>query len=168
MNFDYIAPDMWKKLAIDFSKRWLAHDGLWFQAIEKNLGIENAVKCDIEAWKKLTVMEANRIMALLDIKPGGGLDALEECIKYRLYAFLNEQEIIRSDENTLIFRMKECRVQASRQKKGMEFFQCKPVALIEYGDFAKTIDPRIKTKCIGCPPDDVPVDWHCAWEFTIG
>lgn len=35
----------------------------------------------------------------------GGLEALEECLKYWMYAFLNEQEILRKDEKTLIFRM---------------------------------------------------------------
>ncbi|MEN6459933.1 MAG: DUF6125 family protein [Syntrophomonas sp.] len=167
MNYDYITPEMWKELAMDFSKRWLAHDGLWFQAVERNFGIEAAIKCDIEAWEKQTVLEANRIMKLLNIKPGGGLDALEECLKYRLYAFLNEQEIIRIDKRTLIFRMNECRVQAAREKKGMEFFGCRPVGMVEYTNFAKAVDPRIKTRCIGCPPDEIPADWHCAWEFTI-
>lgn len=167
MNYDYVAPEMWKALALDFSKRWLAHDGLWFQAVERNFGMDAAIKCDIEAWERQTVLEANRIMTLLNIKPGGGLDALAECLKYRLYAFLNDQEIERVDENTLVFRMKECRVQAARQRKGMDFFKCKPVGVVEYSKFASTVDPRIKTRCIGCPPDEVPSDWHCAWEFTI-
>lgn len=167
MSYDYVAPEMWKKLALDFSKRWLAHDGLWFQAVERNFGIDNAIKCDIEAWEKQTVLEAKRIMELLNIEPGGGLEALEQCLKYRLYSFLNEQEIKRVDDKTLIFSMNACRVQAARQKKGLEFFKCKPVGVVEYGNFAKTVDPRIKTRCIGCPPDEVPPEWHCCWEFTI-
>lgn len=167
MNYDYVTDEMWKDLTIDFAKRWLAHDGLWFLSVEKNFGIDNAIKCDIEAWAQLTVLEANRIMEILKIKPGGGLDALEQCLKLRLYAFLNEQEIERPDKKTLIFRMKECRVQAARQRKGLEFFQCKPVGLVEYTNFAKTVDPRIETRCIGCPPDPIPPDWHCAWEFSI-
>ena len=32
---------------------------------------------------------------------------------------------------------------------------------------AKTIDPRIKTRCIGCPPDQHPDNYWCAWEFSI-
>lgn len=167
MKYDYVAEEMWKELAIDFAKRWISHDGLWFQAVEKQYGIDNAISIDIEAWEKQTVLEAKRIMSLLKIEAGGGLDALAECLKYRMYAFLNEQEILRPDEKTVIFRMNQCRVQAARHNKGMEFFTCKPVGMVEYTKFAETIDPRIKTRCVGCPPDEVPADWHCAWEFTV-
>jgi len=167
MNYDYVSNDMWKDLAIDFAKRWLAHDGLWFQAVERRLGIEETIEADIEAWSKQTVLEAKRIMSLLKMEPGGGLDALEQCLKYRMYAFLNEQEIIRFDEKTIIFHMNKCRVQAARNSKGMEFFGCKPVGMVEYSKFAETVDSRIKTQCIGCPPDEIPNDWHCAWKFSL-
>lgn len=167
MGYDYVADEMWKELAIDFAKRWLSHDGLWFQAIEKQYGIDSAIDLDIAAWERQTVLEAQRIMSLLKIEAGGGLDALAECLRYRMYAFLNEQEILRPDDKTVIFRMNQCRVQAARQRKGMEFFKCKPVGVVEYAKFAETIDPRIKTRCISCPPDEIPAEWHCAWEFTI-
>lgn len=167
MSYDYVPDKLWKELAIDFAKRWLSHDGLWFQAVEKNYGIDAAIKNDIQAWEKQTVLEAKRIMQLLNIEPGGGLDALAECLCYRMYAFLNEQQIERPDEKTLIFKMNSCRVQAARERKKMDFFPCKPVGLVEYGKFAEAVDPRIKTRCIGCPPDEIPSEWHCAWEFTI-
>lgn len=168
MNYDYVPNDMWKELAIDFAKRWLAHDGLWFQAVERRFGMDDAIAVDINAWSRQTVLEAKRIMKLLKIEQGGGLDTLEICLKYRMYAFLNEQEIIRPDEKTLIFRMKKCRVQAARDSKGMELFGCKPVGEVEYSKFAETVDSRIKTRCIGCPPDKIPKEeWHCAWEFRL-
>ena len=46
----------------DFAKNWLAHDGLWFQAVEKVLGMDAAIAADAEAWRKFTVIEAKRIM----------------------------------------------------------------------------------------------------------
>lgn len=33
----------------DFAKNWLAHDGLWFQAVEKHFGMDAAMDCDREA-----------------------------------------------------------------------------------------------------------------------
>jgi len=41
------------------------------------------------------------------------------------------------------------------------------VGIVEYSTFAKEIDPRIKTRCIVCPPDKHPDDYYCAWEFVI-
>ena len=50
------------RLLVDDAKNWLAHDGLWFQAIEKTHGMEAAMDADREAWRYFTVIEAKRIM----------------------------------------------------------------------------------------------------------
>ena len=43
----------------------------------------------------------------------------------------------------------------------------KPIDIIEYTGFARTIDPRIETQCLACPPDEGERDYACSWEFTI-
>ena len=151
----------------DFAKNWLAHDGLWFQAVEKKRGIDEAMEADVEAWRRFSPIEAKRIMEFLNVNPGGGLEVLKIALQYRLYAHLNKQEIIEVDENTIIFRMNECRVQVARKRKNLPDFPCKSVGIVEYEEFAKAIDPRIKTKCIACPPDNHPKEYYCAWQFTI-
>ena len=153
--------------ARDLSKRWLAHDGLWFLAVEDEFGIDTALELDRRAWEKFTVLEAKRIMRLLGIEQGGGLDALEVALNFRLYANINEQSIERPDERSLLFTMKTCRVQEARKRKGLPDFPCKPVGLVEYANFAKTIDERIRTECVFCPPDEHPEDAFCRWMFRI-
>jgi hypothetical protein len=155
------------ELLKDSAKNWLAHDGLWFQAVEKQCGIDTAIRLDAEAWEKFTVIEAKRIMERHNIKPGGGIPALIQALQFRLYAYLNKQEVIEVSENRCVFRMNMCRVQDARKRKNLPDFPCKPVGLVEYTNFAKTIDPRIKTKCICCPPDKHPDEFWCAWEFSI-
>ncbi len=151
----------------DEAKNWLAHDGLWFQAVERHYGIDKAIELDIEAWKDFTVIEAKRIMKRLNLPPNSGLDGLEKALNFRMYRRINEQKIERPDENTLILKMITCRVQAARQRKKLPFFPCKPVGIVEYSYFAKTIDERIKTEVIACPPDELTGEYHCAWKFTL-
>jgi hypothetical protein len=151
----------------DMAKRWLAHDGLWFQEVENSCGMEEAIRLDAAAWEKFSAIEAKRIMALLGVPSNGGLPALKKALGLRLYAFVNKQEIIEVDENCFIFRMNDCRVQSARKRKNLPAFPCKQVGLVEYESFARTIDPRIKTRCIACPPDDHPDEYYCAWEFSI-
>jgi hypothetical protein len=151
----------------DMAKRWLAHDGLWFQAIEKEYGMDAAIKMDAATWERFTVLEAERIKKLYRLPENGGIPALKEALGLRLYALLNQQEIIDVDVCKITFRMNDCRVQAARRRKNLPDFPCKSVGLVEYSGFARAIDPRIKTRCIACPPDGHPEDYYCAWEFWI-
>jgi hypothetical protein len=154
------------KLLDVYAKNWLAHDGSWFLALEETYGSDVAIEMDTRAWERFAVAEARRIMRAFEIAPGGGLAALEKALRYRLYARINRQEMERVNERTLIFRMVECRVQLTRQRKGLLHFPCKLVGIMEFTKFAETVDPRIQTRCLTCPPDPIE-DTFCAWEFTL-
>lgn len=155
------------KIIIDDAKNWLAHDGVWFQAVEKQFGMDAAVAVDTEAWRSFTVIEAKRIMERLGMKPGGGIAALVECLKHRFYARLNLQDVIEQSDTRVVFRMLDCRVQSARKRKGLPDHPCKSVGIVEYSEFAKAIDSRIQTRCLACPPDPHPQEFWCAWEFTL-
>jgi hypothetical protein len=154
-------------LVLDDAKNWLAHDGLWFQAVEAAHGMDAAIEADRAAWERFTVIEATRILARLGLAPGGGIAALVECLGHRLYARLNAQEVVEVSADRAVFRMNDCRVQATRRRKGLPDFPCRSVGLVEYTGFARTIDARIRTRCINCPPDAPDGAWFCAWEFTL-
>ena len=151
----------------DFARNWLAHDGLWFLEIEKRQGMDTAIACDRDAWEHFSAIEAKRIMKRHDIPPGSGLAGLKQALGLRMYAFLNKQEIYDEGEEGFSFRMQDCRVQSARKRKGLPDFPCKEVGKIEYRVFAETIDPRIKTTCLCCPPDEHPEDHYCAWRFEL-
>ncbi len=150
-----------------YAKAWQAMDGAYFLALEKKYGIDVAIEMDKEAWRIFSPIEAKRIMREFGLSENGGLETLEKALGFRVYAALNKQSTLRKEGNTLIFTMEACRVQVARNRKGLPDFPCKQVGVIEYEEFAKTIDPRIKTKCNYCPPDDHPEDAYCQWKFTL-
>jgi hypothetical protein len=150
-----------------YAKNWLAHDGLWFQAIEAKYNMDVAIEMDEEAWRKFTVIEAKRLIDFLQLGENSGIAGLKKALYFRLYAPLNEDEIVIMDDNVLEYRVKTCRVQAARRRKGMQDFPCRSVGLIEYSLFAKTIDERFETEVISCPPEITNQDFHCIWRFTL-
>ena len=155
-------------MLVDFAKNWLAHDGLWFQAVEKQSDMDTAIKLDTEAWERFTKIEAQRIMKRHNIEEGSGLDGLKKALRFRMYAVLNKQKVSNETETSFEFYMVDCRVQSARARKGMDLFPCKSVGLVEYAGFATTIDPRIRTECIGCPPDvHAGKEYYCGWRFSI-
>lgn len=159
--------DELRGLLRDAALNWLAQDGLWFRAVEDKYGLEAAMELDRATWEQFTMIEAKRIMKRLGISPGGGIPALVQALKLRLYAHINVQEITDVSPDRCVFRMKSCRVQEARQRQGLQDFPCRSIGIVEYSGFAQTIDPRIETRCLVCPPEPHPADTWCAWEFTI-
>ena len=127
------------RIIVDDAKNWLAHDGLWFQAVESVYGMEAAIDADREAWRRFQ----------------------------RFYARINIQETLEVTDTRAVLRMKDCRVQSARKRKGLPDFPCKSVGVVEYTEFARTVDPRIRIRCLTCPPDDHPEEYWCAWEFVL-
>lgn len=164
--FDEMSREKLLELMTNFAKNWLAHDGLWFQAVERRHGLGEAIEADTEAWERFSPIEAARIKQLLGLPERAGLEGLERALELRLYAVLNRQSAAR-EGGRLRFYMNQCRVQVARRRKGLPDFPCKPVGLVEYSKFAEAIDPRIRTRCIACPPDDHPEEFYCGWEFWI-
>ena len=151
----------------DAAKNWLAMDGLWFQAVEQVYGMDAAVALDRQVWSQFAVIEARRIKERLSLPERGGLEALEIAFNNRLVSLLDKVEIKHTDKKTLIVTTKTCRVQSARERKSMAQFPCKSVGLVEFPVFARTIDARIMTQCLSCPPDSLPGIPYCSWKFTL-
>lgn len=147
---------------------WLVNDGVWFQAVENTHDMDTAKACNDRAWSGFSPFEARRIGKLLDLPERGGLEALERALQFRLYARVNDQACEWEEDGSLVFRMRNCRVQAARRRKGLDDYPCKSGGLVEYTTFAAAVDPGIATECIACPPDPHPDDWFCAWRFRMG
>ncbi|NQT76541.1 MAG: cytosolic protein [Bacteroidetes bacterium] len=146
---------------------WLANDGVWFQAVEFEYGMNEAKRCNDSSWAHFSPFEAWSIKRILGLPEQPGLEGLKKAFQFRLYAFVNKQSIVEETENSFVFRMNECRVQVARKRKGLNDYPCKSGGLVEYTTFAEAIDSRIKTECIACPPDKHPEEYYCAWKFSI-
>jgi hypothetical protein len=149
------------------SINWLGNDGIWFQAVEFSHGMNEAKRCNDSVWAQFSPVEAWSIKQILNMPRHPGLEGLKKALAYRLYANINTQSIQSDGPDSFVFKMNDCRVQSARKRKGLEDYPCKSAGLVEYAYFARAIDDRISTECIGCPPDAHPEEWFCAWRFYI-
>jgi hypothetical protein len=146
---------------------WLANDGVWFQAVEFARGMNDAKRCNDSCWGHFSPVEAATIRNYLDLGPHPGLEGLKRALNFRLYARINTQSFHDDGPDSFVFQMNACRVQDARKRKGLDDYPCKSGGLVEYTAFASTVDPRIRTECVGCPPDNHPEEWYCAWKFSL-
>ena len=170
MNNKEILNSLSKEQLIDlieiYSKNWLALDGVWFQSIERKFGMDEAIFHDQQAWRRFAAIEAKRIKQFLKLPEHPGLEGLAKALQMRFYGSLNDYELIFND-GKLIFRNVDCRVQTARARKDIPYHPCKSVGIIEYSQFAKTIDSAIICRCISCYPDLTDESTCCSWEFEL-
>ncbi|MBL6990559.1 MAG: cytosolic protein [Bacteriovoracaceae bacterium] len=159
--------DKLDELKDSLAVNWLANDGVWFQEVEKAKSMIEAKRCNDSCWAQFSPVEASSIKELLKLKKDCGLEGLKLALGQRIYASINEQSIVDETQNSFVFQMNTCRVQAARKRKNLDDYPCKSAGVAEYSTFAETIDSRITTECIGCPPDKHPDNWYCAWKFSI-
>jgi hypothetical protein len=146
---------------------WLATDGTWFQAVEHDWGMNDAKRCNDTCWAIFSPVEAESIRHFLKLDRQPGLEGLKRALGFRMYSVINVQSVAEETPDSFVFRMNDCRVQAARKRKGLADYPCKSAGLVEYTAFARAVDPRIQTECVGCPPDEHPDDWFCAWRFSL-
>jgi hypothetical protein len=151
----------------ELAKNWLANDGVWFQSVEESHGMNDAKRCNDTCWTRFSPFEACSIKQFLELPEKAGLEGLKKGLQLRMYAFINRQSIIDEGPNSMLFQMNDCRVQSARKRKGLPDYPCRSAGLVEYRSFAETIDSRINTECLGCPPDSHPDEWYCAWRFSL-
>ena len=146
---------------------WIANDGIWFQTVENSRDMYDAKRCNDSCWTRFSPVEAWSIKRFLNLPEQAGLEGLKTALRFRMYAFINVQSIIDEGPDSIVFQMNDCRVQSARKRQGLDDYPCKSAGLVEYSSFGECIDSRIKTECIGCPPDDHPEEWFCAWRFSL-
>jgi hypothetical protein len=159
--------DQLKILKDRLAKNWLVNDGVWFQTVEFAEGMNDAKRCNDSCWAQFSPVEAHSIANFLQLPENPGLEGLKQALGFRIYESINSQSIVDETENSFVFQMNRCRVQDARKRKGLDDYPCKSGGLVEYSYFAGAIDKRIRTECLGCPPDSHPREWYCAWKFTL-
>ena len=151
------------------AKNWLAMDGYWFQAVENNFDFDmvHAKRINDSCWMRFSYIEASLIKRRLQLPDNGGVGAVKVAFMHRVYCVINDWLIEEVDDNTIIIRSSDCLVQSGRKRNGLPDYPCVSAGKVEYPRFAEAIDPRVRVKCIGCPPGPHPDEWYCAWEFYL-
>lgn len=141
-------------------------DGFWFLGVEDKFGVHVATEIDGIAWENMAVREAKILKDALGLK-GNNIETLIETLRHTPFMLTVKFKFERESENDVILRVVECKPQMARVRSGKPIFPCKPVGFNYFKKFAETINPKIRVECLGCPPDQPPKEYWCAWRFKL-
>lgn len=102
-----------------YAKNLIALDGTWFQSLEREEGMDTAVRHDIEAWRRFSVSEARRIKKFLGLDERPGIEGLARALALRCQSAANVDEIlVEGDERPTASSTAACRTRASAKAWG--------------------------------------------------
>jgi hypothetical protein len=155
------------ELAEMYARNWQTLDGLWFETVEVEYGLEAAVRLDLKNWEKQSVIEAERIKKVLKLD-GGGLGSVLTALSFMSWQLVSPLfEYETKSRELIIFYYPHCPVQEGRKRQGKEEFPCKAMKLLLLSSLARVVEPRAMVKCLACPPDPHPPEFWCRWQLTM-
>ena len=66
-NFNSLPRETLIKIIEMMGKNWLSVDGLWFQGVEDEFGMEAALRLDFRMWQRQSVLEGQRLKEALGL-----------------------------------------------------------------------------------------------------
>ncbi|MFC2000669.1 DUF6125 family protein [Chloroflexota bacterium] len=155
------------ELARMYARNWQTLDGLWFGSVEREYGLEAAVKLDIRNWEKQSSIEAQRIKKVLGLNEGG-LPSILQALSFMSWQMVSPLfEVEEESPRRIVFFYPRCTVQEGRKKGNKPEFPCKTMKTTLLANLTRIIEPRASVKCLACPPDPHPDDCWCRWELTM-
>ena len=141
-------------------------DGLYFLGIEKKFGTEKATEIDAEVWKNMAAIEAKTLQKMFKVGENPDVSSIIDLLRKSSWALDQPFKKIETGKARAALRVDKCRTQEARLTKGLCEFPCKQVRFGYLKNFVKTLNPKVKMKCLTCPPGKHPKDSWCKWEFV--
>ena len=162
--FDYLGDvENFKKYVKFLLDQYQIVDGFWFSSIEKEFGIETALRINEEIWGKIGTRTAKEIKSLFKIE-GTGIDRVLNALRYLPWYTMTGYRVFR-EADSLRIEIPKCVPQEIRARKNMGEYPCKKMHLAIFENFVKEIDNSIGVTCVFAPPDRHPRDLYCRWIF---
>ncbi len=148
------------------AKDWLTVDGLWFRNVEEKYGMDVAMELDVKMWWRNAEIEARRIKETLNIRDKG-IDAVTKVLDYMAWALAYPFEYEERTSNRVVAVARHCLPQEARARQSIGEFPCKPTGHACLTRVIEAVDPRVKYRCLVCPPDKHPAEYWCKWELSM-
>lgn len=136
-------------------------DGYWFAYIEKQYGLDTAVRMNEEIWSKIGTKTAKDVKSLLRLE-GKGIDRVFNALRYLPWYTITDYHVQR-EADSLRIDIPHCLPQEIRAKKKIGEYPCKEMHFRILDNFVREIDESIEVSCEFAPPEQHPKDLWCRW-----
>jgi len=158
-----------KEILVEYAdfldKSFWTHQGHWMLNINNRYGTEAAAEFDELVFGRSAEVQVHRLKKLFGLG-----DAIADLIRaLTLTTVWSNVDYVWLDvsEKTARLRITHCIMQKNRLELGLPELPCKKTGFKANELAARVINPKIKTTCIVCPPDQHEEDRWCEWLFEL-
>jgi len=138
----------------------------WMEYMFKEYGNEAAGKADEAVFQRFTRSMIYREKRILNIQ-GDDIAAFLKVFKFFPMQESDDAYFRLVDDNKVVFRINSCTMGKERRRMGRPLLPCKPAGMGMFKTVATMVNPDAKVRCVFCPPDEIPPDAMCEWEFEF-
>lgn len=145
-----------------------AIDGLWFLAVERKLGFEEAFRLDLEVWKAYGQIQFKRLARALGVSFEGGVAVDLATVNFMLEALCRidgtEGQGELTGDDTVVFTVHRCPWWENLNRAGRsDLVDCETIDNAVFFDWLKNVNPCIHLEITRSMPRG---DNHCSWTLT--
>jgi hypothetical protein len=141
-------------------------NGLWLLAVEEVFGNAEAVRLDIQVWKRYAHAFVKRIRNGLGLS-GSDVDGIRELIELDPMLLMSEYEISHLSKDRLFLRVNRCSLQEAITRSGGTEFVCTSSTRLHFRNIAREVDPKVTVHSIKLPPRGSPDGACCERLFEM-
>jgi len=138
----------------------------WMEYMFREYGNEAAAKADEVLFQRFTRSLVYREKRILNLH-GDDLPTFLKVFRFFPMQESEDLEFRQVSDNKVVLQINSCTMVRERTKRGLPLLPCKPAGIGCFETLATMVNPDAKVKCVFCPPDEIPPDAVCKWEFEF-
>lgn len=138
----------------------------WMEYMFREYGNEAAAKADEAVFQRFTRSLVHREKRILNLH-GDDLPTFLKVFGFFPMQESEDLELRQVSHNKVVLKINSCTMVRERTKRGLPLLPCKPAGIGCFETLATMVNPDVKVKCVFCPPDEIPPDAVCQWEFEF-
>jgi len=137
----------------------------WMEYMLRQYGNDAAARADEELFQRFTRSMTYRSKRILNIE-GDDIPAFLKVLTF-FPMQTPDSEVVQVNDRTVVLRVSSCTMVRERTQRGLPLLPCKPAGIGCFATLATMVNRDAKVRCVFCPPDEIPPDAVCQWEFEF-